>query len=474
MSSTSACPYAVALDDETTASHGSQGSLLGNTSPQTLKLMCPAFQGTACPFKDAKSSEQIRETMRKMPDSHLAPEGLVIKLLHTLHETATHLPRNDQRFQLPEGCPVMTSRALQKHHRSFSEALEEHSLSVVLARALEKKEDVLEVDAPSKNVSPRDKSVSTSLPRVPSLSSNLSESLKTGTAVSHQAAEDVHFVKNFIQGKIDRNLFANLVGMLYHVYFALEDSLNQHAIKHFATCHFPSELNRVEALHEDLDFWMGSDSSGNPVIPEMSPATKDYVDRIQHIADSDPLLLLSHSYTRYLGDLSGGRILARVARQAMGLGKGKGGGLDFYEFENIISPKVFKEHYREALDALELTSEQVTRLVAEANVAFVLNMRLFEELDVQANVPGAAVRPVEEAFQYANQVEQHQQNYTSSSNECPFLVQKKQQRESSATMTGRCPWPFIFMHDPAQGIQDWQTWLVTGLVLCWVWQRMQG
>jgi hypothetical protein len=40
-------------------------------------------------------------------------------------------------------------------------------------------------------------------------------------------------------------------------------------------------------------------------------------------------------------------------------------------------------------------------LVAEANIAFALNMRLFEELDVLANVPGATVRPLSEALRYA-------------------------------------------------------------------------
>ena len=33
----------------------------------------------------------------------------------------------------------------------------------------------------------------------------------------------------------------------------------------------------------------------------------------------------------------------------------------------------------------------------------------------------------------------------------------------------RCPWPFVFFHDPKTGMLDWQTWLVSGLLLCWVW-----
>ena len=105
----------------------------------------------------------------------------------------------------------------------------------------------------------------------------------------------------------------------------------------------------------------------------ISPATQDYVNRIQFLARTDPLLLLAHAYTRYLGDLSGGKILPRVARKAMKL---DADGLDFYHFENIPSAKVFKDQYRAALDDLKLTPTQVSKLVAEANVAFALNTRM--------------------------------------------------------------------------------------------------
>lgn len=37
----------------------------------------------------------------------------------------------------------------------------------------------------------------------------------------------------------------------------------------------------------------------------------------------------------------------------------------------------------------------------------------------------------------------------------------------------RCPWPFIFFHDPATGMRDYQTWIVIGLILCWCWSKIQ-
>merc|ERR1711957_1000939 len=75
----------------------------------------------------------------------------------------------------------------------------------------------------------------------------LSEALKTGTEGAHKEAESVHFVKNFIRGKIDRDLYALFVAQMFHVYRRLEKELDQHAPKNFADCHFPEELNRCEA-----------------------------------------------------------------------------------------------------------------------------------------------------------------------------------------------------------------------------------
>ena len=119
--------------------------------------------------------------------------------------------------------------------------------------------------------------------------------------------------------------------------------------------------------------------------------TLDYTQRIQYIAEKEPLLLLSHANTRYIGDLSGGKILARTAKKGLNL-KGADSGLSFYEFE---------DGYRQALDKMMyLTDVEIERLVTEPNVAFVLNMRIFEESVVLSGVYGAEVRSYESATGY--------------------------------------------------------------------------
>jgi heme oxygenase len=249
------------------------------------------------------------------------------------------------------------------------------------------------------------------------------------------------------------------------VYTHLEQALDEHAPTYFATCHFPKQLHRTQALKEDVDFWH---TTGTP--PPISPATQDYMDRIAFCCDTNPLLLLAHAYTRYLGDLSGGKILARVARRALNLSP-QDDGLAFYEFEHVVSAKLFKDEYRKCLNELELdTTTQIHPLVQEANIAFGLNMRIFEELDVAGGVKGAKVRPLQDILKF-----QHESVVLDAAAECPFKhTSSSKTTTTTATTTdtkmrnGTCPWPFILLHDPSAGMQCWQTWLVIGLLSMYI------
>lgn len=105
----------------------------------------------------------------------------------------------------------------------------------------------------------------------------------------------------------------------------------------------------------------------------LSAGTKPYVDRIHEVGEKDPVLLVAHSYTRYMGDLSGGQILKKVAQRALKL-PSTGEGLNFYQFEGIHSHKGFKQLYRSRMNELELDAETKDRIVEESNRAFGFNM----------------------------------------------------------------------------------------------------
>eukprot|EP00588_Corethron_pennatum_P031344 CAMPEP_0194318040 /NCGR_PEP_ID=MMETSP0171-20130528/14690_1 /TAXON_ID=218684 /ORGANISM="Corethron pennatum, Strain L29A3" /LENGTH=366 /DNA_ID=CAMNT_0039074817 /DNA_START=145 /DNA_END=1242 /DNA_ORIENTATION=+ len=308
----------------------------------------------------------------------------------------------------------------------------------------------------------------------------LSHELKTGTVESHKMAEEVHFVRNFIKGDIRRESFVDLTVNLYFVYESLEKALDAHA-GILGQLYKPDELRRAPALLEDLDFWTGRDA--DELRP--SPATEDYVRRIEKLSASDPLLLVAHAYTRYMGDLSGGTVLARVARRALGLAK-DGDGLRFYDFGKI-SPKSFKDQYRVALDDTNLDDSTICRMVDEANVAFALNMRLFQEIDVAAGISGAELISFEEALAAGKKAAIARANSSEKEDEeeakCPFgftsgnghvrghdvklKVFNNNSGKGSSRGSGRCPWPFVVLHDPTTFMRDYQTWALLGVFLMW-------
>ena len=91
-----------------------------------------------------------------------------------------------------------------------------------------------------------------------------------------------------------------------------------------------------------------------------SPSAKAYQDRIKNISVTQPELLIGHHYTRYIGDLSGGQILRRIAKKAMNITGDQG--LKFYDFDQIKDQKEFKLKYSSILNLYALLALQRTIL----------------------------------------------------------------------------------------------------------------
>lgn len=206
--------------------------------------------------------------------------------------------------------------------------------------------------------------------------SKLAIRLREGTKQSHSLAENAGFIQCFLKGAVEKSSYRQLLGNFYFVYAALEDqmaSLQDHPL--LGSLYFP-ELHRRDSLAQDLNYYWGNHWQDALVASE---ATQLYVARIQEVAIADPILLIAHAYTRYLGDLSGGQILKKIAQRGMNLPDGQG--TAFYDFADIRDPKTFKANYRLALNELPIGEDTIDRIVHEANFAFKLNMGLFQELE---------------------------------------------------------------------------------------------
>uniref|UniRef100_A0A8C1W3M3 Heme oxygenase 2a n=1 Tax=Cyprinus carpio TaxID=7962 RepID=A0A8C1W3M3_CYPCA len=137
-------------------------------------------------------------------------------------------------------------------------------------------------------------------------------------------------------------IFFNLqlgTAAMYYNYSAIEEEIEKnkdHPI--FAPLYFPSELHRRDALAKNLEYLYGEDWESKI---SCSAATQPYVDHIHKVGRDDPVLLVAHAWTYYMGDLSRGPVLKKVAQRALKLPP-TGEGVNFYHFEGIHNPTAFK------------------------------------------------------------------------------------------------------------------------------------
>lgn len=218
------------------------------------------------------------------------------------------------------------------------------------------------------------------------MSQDLATQLREGTQQSHTMAENTAFMKCFLKGIVEREPFRKLVANLYFVYTALEEELERYWNHPVVGPLRRPELDRKEALEEDLAFYYGDDWQ-----LEIEPLEvgKAYVARIREVAQTEPALLVAHAYVRYMGDLSGGQSLRNIVRSALSLPPKEG--TRFYEFDfipTVEARRAFKGQYRDALNGLPVDDALAQQIVAEANLAFKLNRDVMHELeaDVRAAI----------------------------------------------------------------------------------------
>ena len=203
-----------------------------------------------------------------------------------------------------------------------------------------------------------------------------SKELKEGTKKSHNAAENTKFVSQFLKGVLNLDEYVKLLTDFWYVYSTMEECVSSSTDPYVKNLHrWNATLFRTAFISRDLRYFYG------PMWRELakpSEACNTYCYRINEVAEKDPYLLIAHHYTRYIGDLSGGKILRGIAQKALNPPVGEG--LHFYDFPRIEDAKAWKDEYRAVLDGLNFDEQQKNALITEANYAFRLNMYMFDEI----------------------------------------------------------------------------------------------
>ncbi|OQR91048.1 heme oxygenase [Achlya hypogyna] len=362
-----------------------------------LDMSSCTFFAKGCPFKETTDMNELYHQLQEaLPDSHhekgTAATESVLQMFQLIHQVSVAKKAD------VGACPVFVTtcpfKTLTKNNVPLVDELQLRSWGLF---------DDNSDDEPE-----------------PHHSGHLAEDLKYGTKKSHREAENVHFIREFIKGRINKEAYKTMVAMFYYVYGELEAQM-RHAYEIrdpvFTPLHFPDELERKEALEEDLAYYYGANWRKD--MPAPTPATKEYLARLHYIGANEPSILVAHAYTRYLGDLSGGQILKRIAIKSLGLENGQG--TAFYDFNNMQSShKAFKDKYRHALDNLHVTQAISDRLVEEANLAFLLNMKIFEELDVISGFNTPEKQQAEAIMRRREESQKPAEPETRKGGVCPF------------------------------------------------------
>jgi len=198
--------------------------------------------------------------------------------------------------------------------------------------------------------------------------------MREGSRGDHEHAESSAFVADLMAGRAHPARYAAYLRRLRAVYAALEAAVDEQR-HHVAVARVHDDaLCRLDALDRDLAHWAPGAAGA-----ATSTAAAAYRERIERAAHR-PHLLVAHHYTRYLGDLSGGRMLARALRRGYpGQGLDRHG-LAFYDFPDVPKPVAYKRAYRATLDDLPLTEDQRGEVVQEVRHAFRLNRLLLDEV----------------------------------------------------------------------------------------------
>ena len=194
-----------------------------------------------------------------------------------------------------------------------------------------------------------------------------SQLLRERTATVHAEAESAPFLLALAHGRVTRAGVVGLLQRLLPVYDALEGLAPRWRDEPTVAPLLVPGLARAARLRHDLAALGAEPAAG-------SPAARDYAARIVLAGSASAPAFVAHHYTRYLGDLSGGQVIAAALRRELGLE------LAFLAFPDLRGPAV-KRGYREHLDALPWSQEQQEAAVAEAAAAFAHNRALAAELE---------------------------------------------------------------------------------------------
>jgi len=199
----------------------------------------------------------------------------------------------------------------------------------------------------------------------------LSALLRESTMADHEYAESRPFITELMAGRLHVRAYVDLLAGLTPVYQAMEQHFHLRSDESSMCLFDHRALDRFGRMSDDLA------SFGQPALrADTLTSTHNYVTSI-HRASESPQRLLAHHYTRYLGDMAGGRAIAAVLHRSYGVSLSQ---LSFYDFTDVGDIVHYRRRYKQLLDLVPWSEHERRIFINEARLAFRLNADLFDEL----------------------------------------------------------------------------------------------
>ena len=199
----------------------------------------------------------------------------------------------------------------------------------------------------------------------------LSEEVVASTKAAHDQVESRPFIAQLMAGSLSVRSYVNYLVALAPVYDELERELRAAKDEASIALFDHRRLDRYGRICADLRGF-GQD------VERLEPghATNAYVEAITSAAVS-PQRLIAHHYTRYLGDLAGGQVIARCMSQHYDIPDTL---LTFYDFSDLGDVVHYRRRYKSLMDLVPWSVKEKKEFIDEVSKAFELNAALFDEL----------------------------------------------------------------------------------------------
>lgn len=193
----------------------------------------------------------------------------------------------------------------------------------------------------------------------------LSKRLYEETKSVHEQIESVAFVLALRDLTLSQNEYVQYLADLKFVYECLEEGMRVNLGTPTIKALYDEKLCRTKMLEADLKSFQAE--SCRP-----TDAAKDYIRHLKELSKNAPILLLAHAYVRYMGDLSGGRMMKKFVETLF-----PGEHTAFYNFDELLGSNAlgakyveYKNDWKGRLDKFNFSDKEKLDLIEEARKGF--------------------------------------------------------------------------------------------------------